>query len=554
MREFTVAALVEIADDDTLTDAVFRRATETPDRPLFGARVDGAWVPTTYGEFAERVRAVAGGLLAAGVEPGDRVAVLGPTSVDWAVADFAVLSVGAVTVPIYPTASAEQVRHVLRDSGPVGVFVAEGSRALLLSVAADGKNIWTLGEPLPGTAATELLDRRRAAVRADDLATIVYTSGTTGVPKGCLLTHRNILHAAVNVVELLPELFLAEDAATLLFLPLAHVYGRVVLFGCAWAGTRTGLVGDAADLIAELPRFQPTFLVGVPYVLEKVRKAVRARAGAAFDDAEAAAIAHGAAARHGEHRAELPGDPVLEGLRAMLGGRLANMICGGASLDESTLDFFTGVGLRVLGAYGLTETTSTVTMSATGTNRLGTVGRPIPGTAVAVANDGEILVRGPHVSPGYWPDPAGVPEWVRTGDLGELDDDGYLRITGRRKEIIVTSGGKNVAPAPLEDRLRLHPLVSNAMVVGEGRPYVTALITVDLGAAAKWSGEVPAGLQGAVDAANELVSRAESIRRFHVVTGDFTVDRGHLTPSLRLRRAAIAADFAPEIEAMYPRS
>ncbi|PPK64907.1 AMP-dependent synthetase/ligase [Actinokineospora auranticolor] len=546
--EWSVPALVEIADHDTLTAAVFHRAVDDPARPVFSTRVAGDWVDVGHGEFVDRVREVAGALLAAGVAAGDRVAILGPTGVDWAVADFAALAIGAVVVPIYPTASAEQVRHVLADATPSVVFVVERARDVVLDLVDDLKRVWTLGERPEGTADPALFEQRRAAVRADDVATIVYTSGTTGTPKGCVLTHRNILHAAVNVVRLLPELFLAEGASTLLFLPLAHVYGRVVQFGCAWAGTRTGLVGDAAELVGQLPVFRPSFLVGVPYVLEKIRKAVRQRPG--FADVEAELVAYGAAVRAGVDL-PAPTGPAVDGLTALLGGRLRHMICGGASLDTSTLDFFTGVGLEVIGAYGLTETTSTVTMSAPTANRLGAVGRPVPGTTVAVAEDGEILVRGPHVSPGYWPDATGAPDWVHTGDLGALDADGYLRITGRRKEIIVTSGGKNVAPAPLEDRLRLHPLVSNCMVVGEGRSYVTALISVDPAVAEKWTGDVEAALQEAVDAANELVSRAESIRRFHVITGDFTIARGHLTPSLRLRRAAVEADFAAEIASLY---
>ncbi|XVQ06600.1 AMP-dependent synthetase/ligase [Spirillospora sp. CA-255316] len=524
MREYSVEALVEVADDDALTDMAYAWARTDPDRVVLDE--------VTCGRFAEMVRAQAKELIAAGVERGDRVVVLGPTSVAWAVADFAVLSVGAITVPIYPTASAEQISAVLSDARPVACFTVPDKRALVTGV----ERVWTLGEPVEGIGADlpdAVVDARRADVGADDIATIVYTSGTTGAPKGCVLTHRNILAAAGNVVALLPELFRGPDdgdqPSTLLFLPLAHVYGRVVLFGCVAAGTRTGLVPSPAALLSALPSFRPTFLVGVPYILEKIRKAARARFGEG-PDGEAAAW-----------------------VRDLLGGRLTHMICGGASLDASTLDFFTRTGLTVLGAYGLTETTSTVTMSAPSANRPGSVGRPVPGTTVAVAEDGEILVRGPQVSPGYWPDhAAGAPEWVRTGDLGELDQDGHLRITGRRKEILVTSGGKNVAPAPLEDRLRLHPLVSNCMVVGEGRPFVTALVTLDRTALGEWTGtDLDAEIAAAVDSANALVSRAESIRRFRILEGDFTIEGGQLTPSLRLRRAAIAKEYAAQIEAMY---
>ncbi|GAA5069234.1 long-chain acyl-CoA synthetase [Thermocatellispora tengchongensis] len=557
MREFSVEPLVEIADGATLTDMAYDRARREPDLVALAARTPDGWREVRYGEFAAQAADLARSLLGAGVRPGDRVAILGGNSVDWLVADFAALSLGAITVPVYPTASAEQIRAVLDDAGPVACFTAPEARPRLLS-ALPSRDIavWSLGGPLPSPArragAADLAEHR-AAVRADDPATIVYTSGTTGTPKGVVLTHRNILAAACNVVALLPELFNppGTQASTLLFLPLAHVYGRVVAFGGLWAGVKTGLVASANDLVAELPVFRPHFLAGVPYVLEKIRKALRQRLGeAAFAPAEQAAMARGAARRRGETVEPATGDPVRQALHTVLGGRLTHMICGGASLDPDTLDFFTGMDLTVLGAYGLTETTSTATMSAPTANRLGRSGRPVPGTTVAVADDGEILIRGPHVSPGYWRAPAEPQEWVHTGDLGDLDDDGYLKITGRRKEILVTSGGKNVAPAVLEDRLRQHPLISNCMLVGEARPYVTALITVDPSAASR--DDLEKEIAAAVQSANTLVSRAESIRAFRILPTEFTIARGHLTPSLRLRRAAIEKDFAAEIEAMYP--
>lgn len=533
MREFCVDALVEVDDSDTLTDTLYERALSEKDTTVLAVRDRDGWRDIGYGELAGRVLALARGLLAEGVRAGDRVVVLGPNSLDWVVADLAVLSVGAVTVPVYPTSSAEQVRAVLADAEPVACFADPGTVDRLDDVLG-AEPVWRLGDSFAELAGhgeavpADAVMKRRARVGADDVATIVYTSGTTGEPKGCVLTHRNILAAAGNVVALLPELFgwQGSQPSTLLFLPLAHVYGRVVLYGCVGAATRTGLVGNAADLVAELPAFRPTFLVGVPYVLEKIRKAV----------------------------------PDEGAVPALLGGRLTHMICGGASLDASTLEFFTRAGLTVLGAYGLTETTSTATMSAPTANLPGAAGRPVPGTTIAIADDGEVLVRGPQVSPGYWPDHrAASREWVATGDIGVLDD-GYLRITGRSKELIVTSGGKNVAPSLLEDRLRLHPLVANCMVVGEGRPYVTALVTVDPAAVRTWAGTddidpadpgLLAEIATAVDAANALVSRAESIRKFRVVEGDFTVERGQLTPSLRLRRMVIEKDFAADIEQMY---
>ncbi|MGC4992256.1 AMP-dependent synthetase/ligase [Nocardia salmonicida] len=583
VQEYTVEPLVTMADDDNLANVVFRKAEADPSAVVFSRKTAEGWLDVGYDEFARLVLGLARGLVANGISAGDRVLILGGTSFEWSAADFAVLSVGAVAVPVYPTSSAEQIHHIVADARPSACFVETDEQRELIATAAGqalrGRG-WLLGSSLPalieqGAAITdaEVTDRRQG-VRADDVATIVYTSGTTGVPKGCLLTHRNIFAAAANVVELLDTVFRrtpADPASTLLFLPLAHVYGRVVQFGCVLAGVRTGLVATPAQLPAELPIFRPTFLIGVPYVLEKIRKAARqALGGDRYDTAEAAAIAVGHARRRGE---QPPASAVIDAeigkqWRGMLGGRLEHMVAGGASLEPSTADFFTGIGVEIIGAYGLTEASSTVSMSAPHANRAGAVGRPVPGTTVAIADDGEILVRGPQVFPGYWPDGGHPAEnWLATGDLGRLDEDGFLFITGRRKEIIVTSGGKNVAPAPLEDRVRLHALVSNCMLVGEGRPYVTALITVDPVVLARWaaeqgvdlSGGVPtddarllAELSAGVEAANRLVSRAESIRRFAVLAEDFSMEKGQLTASLRLRRAAIEADFDAVIASLYP--
>ncbi|MGW8648695.1 AMP-dependent synthetase/ligase, partial [Nocardia salmonicida] len=505
VQEYTVAPLVTMADDDNLANVVFRKAEADPSAVVFSRKTAEGWLDVGYDEFARLVLGLAKGLVANGISAGDRVLILGGTSFEWSAADFAVLSVGAVAVPVYPTSSAEQIHHIVADARPSACFVETDEQRELIATAAGqalrGRG-WLLGSSLPAlieqgaaVADAEVTDRRQG-VRADDVATIVYTSGTTGVPKGCLLTHRNIFAAAANVVELLDTVFRrtpADPASTLLFLPLAHVYGRVVQFGCVLAGVRTGLVATPAQLPAELPIFRPTFLIGVPYVLEKIRKAARqALGGDRYDTAEAAAIAVGHARRRGE---QPPASAVIDAeigkqWRGMLGGRLEHMVAGGASLEPSTADFFTGIGVEIIGAYGLTEASSTVSMSAPHANRAGAVGRPVPGTTVAIADDGEILVRGPQVFPGYWPDGGHSAEnWLATGDLGRLDEDGFLFITGRRKEIIVTSGGKNVAPAPLEDRVRLHALVSNCMLVGEGRPYVTALITVDPVVLARWAAE-----------------------------------------------------------------
>ncbi|WP_147124021.1 AMP-dependent synthetase/ligase, partial [Nocardia neocaledoniensis] len=394
------------------------------------------------------------------------------------------------------------------------------------------------------------LDARIAAVGAADLAMIVYTSGTTGLAKGCMISHRNMYVTAANTARQVEGIF---DGTTVLALPLSHVFGQTILFACLYGGSRTHLLPGVPDLVPALATLRPTFLALIPYALEKIRKHVRALLPEGQEDAAVARgltlLAEGAAPTVAD-----------DAVAAAFGGRLRYVISGGASLDDTTAGFYAGFGVVILNCYGLTEAATAVTVSAPSTNRLGTVGRPIPGTEVGIGADGEVLVRGPHVSPGYWgaaadQRPVDAEGWLHTGDIGELDD-GHLRITGRKKEILVTSGGKNVAPTPLEDRVRLHPLVSNCMVVGDGRPFVTALITLDAERCAKWRAEHPdadpaEAIQAAVDDANSLVSRPESIRAFRVVDGDFTVDAGLLTSSLKLRRAAIAETYSAEIAQLY---
>ncbi|MBP2371830.1 AMP-dependent synthetase/ligase [Pseudonocardia parietis] len=527
--------LVQLPRAGGIAAEVLHGLDATGERPVLCSMRDRIWHDLSAREVAALVRAVAAGLQVDGLVTGERVALFGANTPEWVVLDLAVLLAGAVTVPIYPTASRVQVEHVLADSGATRVFAQTPAQVTLSGgepfdqaltrLAAAGANGPT---PDPG------------AIAAEDIATIVYTSGTTGAPKGCVLTHRNLFAAAGNVVAYLPELFATDDASTLLFLPLSHVFGRVSALGCLWAGVRTGLLASAAELTSELARFRPSFLVLVPYALEKLRKG--ARVGGLTPQLEAEAVAAGARWS----------GPVADALRATLGGRLDHVICGGASLDPTTAAFTAALGVQVLGAYGLTETTTVVSMSAPGAVRPGRVGRALPGGEIMIAEDGEILVRGEQVSPGYWPlagsaQSGGPGPWLRTGDLGGLDREGFLTITGRRKETIVTSGGKNVAPEPLEDRIRLHSGIAHAVVVGEGRPYVTALIFLDPDA----DPDADADVRGAVDDANTLVSRAESIRRFTVVDGTLSAADGTLTPSLKLRRAVIAERYAAEIESLY---
>ncbi|MFI9735242.1 AMP-dependent synthetase/ligase [Nocardia sp. NPDC052278] len=542
---------IDLPDDASLYSVISGAAAAHPQRhSLCGA--DGTQL--TCAEVDRRARALASALAGRGVQAGDRVAILGRTSLEWALLDCALLALGAVVVPVYPTSSAAQIEHILRDSGSA-YFVAEDESDGARLRAAGAGEVWTFALIAEWTA-TEIdadLGARIAAVHADDLAMIVYTSGTTGVSKGCLITHRNMFVSSANTVRQTGELF---DGTTVLALPLSHVFGQTILFACLFGGSRTHLLPGIPELVPVLPTLRPTFLALIPYGLEKIRKYCRTLLSGTE---EQEAVARGLAVLRDQATPEPSDHPVA----VALGGQLCSVISGGASLDESTIGFYAGFGVVLLNCYGLTEAATAVTVSAPETNRLGTVGRPIPGTSVAIAEaDGEVLVGGPHVSPGYWgaaADQAVVDDegWLHTGDIGELDADGYLRITGRKKEILVTSGGKNVAPAPLEDRVRLHPLVSNCMVVGDGRDYVTALVTLDPVQVQRWRGDHPDGdleaaVQSAVDDANSLVSRAESIRAFRIVDGDFTVDDGLLTSSRKLRRAAIAAAYSADIDYLYP--
>ncbi|WP_405496410.1 AMP-dependent synthetase/ligase [Nocardia sp. NBC_00511] len=535
-------------DTASLYAIVAEAAARRPERDTLAAGED---TPLSCARLDAQVRAVASVLLGRGVAAGDRVAILGRTSLAWAVLDCAVLAIGAVVVPVYPTSSAAQIEHILSDSGAAFSAAETAQDAQRLRNGGAGE-VWTFDEITAwaeGSVRADL-DDYTARVRIDDLAMIVYTSGTTGLSKGCMITHRNMYVSAANTVRQTGDLF---DGVTVLALPLSHVFGQTMLFANLFGGARTHLLPGIPELVPALTRVRPTFLALIPYALEKIRKHCRSLLD---EDTEREAVITGLLRLENGEAPEASADPVA----AALGGRLRYVISGGASLDDSTAGFYAGFGTVILNCYGLTEAATAVTVSAPETNRIGTVGKPIPGTSVAIGEDGEVLVGGPHVSPGYWGAASAqqvvdADGWLHTGDIGVLEDD-YLRITGRKKEILVTSGGKNVAPTPLEDRVRLHPLVSNCMVVGEGRAFVTALVTLDAERAESWQRDHPGidpatVVQAAVDDANSLVSRPESIREFRIVAGDFTVANGLLTSSLKLRRAAIAETYSADIDLLY---
>ncbi|MFD5097717.1 AMP-dependent synthetase/ligase [Streptomyces albidochromogenes] len=610
VREASVPALVAPVRRGSLADIPFDNAREAPADPVLGRRQhDGTWRDMTAAEFAADVLAVAKGLVAEGLRPGDRIAIMSRTTYEWTLLDFAAWAAGLITVPLYPTSSAFQARWILQDSGAVACAVESAAQARVISPERqhlhDLAHLWEFdtgavdrlraaGRNVPDAVVTA----RRAGLEPDSVATLVYTSGTTGRPKGCVLTHANFFAEVDNAIELLHPVFKAvseEPASTLLFLPLSHVFGRMVAIGCLRARVRLGHAPSIAtdDLLAALAGFRPTFLLAIPYVLEKVYNTGRATAekmgrASSFDRASRIAQRYGEALEAREHgTGEGPGyalraaralyDPlVYRRIRAALGGRVKYAICGGSPLGRRLASFYAGAGIGVFEGYGLTETTAAATVTPPLGPRLGTVGQPLPGTAVRIADDGEVLLRGGQVFGGYWDRERQAPVdvtrdggWLATGDLGALDDDGYLTITGRKKDVIITSGGKNVAPAPLEDWLRAHPLVGQCLVLGDNRPYITALLTLEPDGLGHWrrmtkKQDVPlrdlvddedlrAALQRAVDEANRLVSRAESIRAFKVLPVEFTEESGYLTPSLKLRRAAILRDFGAEIAALYRR-
>ncbi|MET9121924.1 AMP-binding protein [Streptomyces sp. NPDC004528] len=607
VREVSVPPLVAPVTHGSLADIPFDNAAEAPTAPVLSRKdPDGGWQDVTAAEFAAEVLAVAKGLIAEGLAPGDRIAIMARTTYEWTLLDFAAWAAGLVTVPVYPTSSVFQVRWILQDSGAVALATETMAQAAALGPERDRipdlRHMWVFdkghlerlaerGRDVPDQEVAV----RRGVLGPDTLATLIYTSGTTGRPKGCALTHGNFFAEIDNAVELLYPIFRSKtsDAASmLLFLPLSHVFGRMVAVACLRARVRLGHAPSlrTEDLLADLASFRPTFLLAIPYVLEKVFNTGRATAekmgrGASFDRAARIACGYGEAVEARQHGTG-PGpsrslraaralyDPlVYRRIRNALGGRVRYAICGGSPLGRRLAAFYAGAGIEIYEGYGLTEATAAATVTPPLKPRLGTVGWPLPGTRVRIAGDGEVLLSGGQIFRGYWDPHAGgvvdaAPDgWFATGDIGELDDGGYLSITGRKKEILITAGGKSVAPAPLENWLRSHPLISQCIVLGDRRPYVTALVTLDLDGITHWrqmigkhpvppellvdDPELNVIVQRAIDEANKLVSRPESIRRFAVLPVDFTEEAGHLTPTLKLKRSAIERDFGKEIVSLY---
>ena len=600
MRELSVPASFTVGEHDTVVSSVFSHEADDPDHVIVQRLVDEAWSDVTCAEVAQQVRSAASGLIAEGVQPGDRVAILSATRYEWAILDFAILAIGAVTVPIYETSSVEQVRFVLSDSGAVAAFAETDEHfqkieelknelpALRHVYRIDGTGDRALDALTEAGKDTDAgaVEARLNAIKSADVATLVYTSGTTGRPKGCQLTHSNLLYEMRGAKACFPAL-LDKGEKLLVFLPLAHVLARAITI-CAFSNKVTlGFTSDVKNLVPILGVFKPTLVVSVPRVFEKVYNTAEQNAHDGGKDkifamAAATAIAWSEAQSSGGPGLLLKAkhalfDRLVYGkLRAALGGNCHAAISGGAPLGARLGHFYRGVGVTIYEGYGLTETSAAITVNRVNEVKVGSVGKLLPGNDMRLDDDGELLVSGGVVFDGYWHNDAETAavftdDWFHTGDLGAIDEDGYLTIVGRKKEIIVTAGGKNVAPALLEDRLRAHPLISQAMVVGDAQPFIAALITIDPEAFPGWkqrNGKSASATVGdmdedpdllaeidlAVKDANQAVSHAESIRKIRILPVDFTEDTGELTPTLKVKRKVVTEKFAGDIDALYAKT
>jgi long-chain acyl-CoA synthetase len=597
VRQYSVPARFSIEEHDNVAAVVFEHERDDPQYVIYQRKIDGAWTDVTCAEAADQIRSAALGLIALGVQAGDRVSIFSATCYEWAILDLAILAIGAVTVPIYETSSAEQVRWVLQNSAAVLVFAETDAHAAMVTeltgqlpelrrvLHINGSGPKALDQLIEEGASVDKaeLDARQKALHVDDPATLIYTSGTTGRPKGCQLTHANLLNEIRGTMECLPTL-LSKGQRLLVFLPLAHVLARALTLSAYHSKVTVGFTSDIKNLLPLLAEFKPTVVVSVPRVFEKVYNTAEQNAsndgkGPIFKNAAQTAVDWSRAHDDGKPGMVLRAKHALfdrlvyQKLRAALGGDCHAAVSGGAPLGARLGHFYRGVGVTIYEGYGLTETSAAITVNQPKGIKIGSVGKLVPGNSLKIAEDKELLVRGGVVFAGYWQNEQATEEafadgWFRTGDLGSIDEDGFLSITGRKKELIVTAGGKNVAPAVLEDELRSHPLISQAMVVGDNKPFIGALITIDPEAFDGWkqrnsksSGasvgdlatdpDLVAEVDAAVKQANQQVSHAESIRKFRILPVDFTEDTGELTPTMKVKRNVVAEKFASDIEAIY---
>ena len=593
MIETYLPALVPHPTTGNITSIITDKVAQEPGRILLSRPLGDGWQPVTAVEFDQEIRSVAKGLIAHGIQRGDRVAIMAKTRYEWTILDFAIIYCGAITVPIYETSSAEQVRWILTDSASSILVVESPSLAQLaepvlpescrevLVITEDAvANLVHAGRDIPDSA----VEDRIASLGPDDVMTLIYTSGTTGNPKGVTFTHGNFMSECANVVLYARVEFLRPGGSTLLFLPIAHVFGRMIQFGAIHAGLHLAHCQDINRLPQDLGTFKPTLVLAVPRIFEKVYNSAENKAheggkSKIFKKAVDVAVAYSEAIDKEKFSLQLRAAHLLfdrlvySKIRAGLGGRVEAALSGGAPLSPRLGHFFRGAGINILEGYGLTETTAASSVNVRSAQKIGSVGRPIPGTRIKIASDGEVLIKGSIIMQGYWQNDEATKEcmtedgFFKSGDLGTIDDDGYLYIVGRKKEIIVTSGGKNVAPEILEDRLRAHTLVSQCMVVGDNKPFIAALITLDPDSLKSWALSNKKGgasvaelakdpalidvIQAAVDEANKVVSRAESIRKFTILPVDFTIADGQLTAKLSVKRHVVNQQFAREIADLF---
>jgi len=594
MQTYTAPGEAHIDPELNVVQQLLKRVDESPDHPALAYRDGEVFVSVSTADMWETVRELSAGLVASGVRKGDRVALHSGTRIEFTYFDYAIWAAGAATTTIYETSSAEQVRWILSDSGCVALISENADTLAAYAEVADAlpdcERVFVIEDGAMDTLrsmATDEdraeVDRRVAGIDHSDLATLVYTSGTTGMPKGCMLTHYNFAWELAQLKGSIDEL-LGESNRTLMFLPLAHIFARAVQAGAVSTGATIGYSTGIPNLLEELPMFKPTWVFSVPRVFEKVYNGAKQKAdaegkGKIFDTAVGVAIAYSQGIERGKIRvgAKLAHGVfdklVYSKIRALFGGDVRYAISGGAPLGARLGHFFRGAGVVILEGYGLTETTAGATLNRPDAVRVGTVGRPIPGVSIRIADDGEVLIKGGHVFSGYWNNDRATSEaitddkWFLSGDIGVLDDEGFLSITGRKKEIIVTAAGKNVAPAVLEDRMRSNPLVSQVMVVGDAKPFIAALVSLDPDAMGPWTAshgmegssgaelanhpDVIAEVQLAVDYANKAVSKAEAIKTFRILPEDLSIESGELTPTLKVKRSVVASKYAGLIGEIY---
>jgi long-chain acyl-CoA synthetase len=595
--QFEVPAIVPADPDANVADLLVKRVEATPDRALFSVPEGDGWRDISAADFQTAVIALAKGFAAAGIRPGEKVGFLARTTYEWTLVDFALFYAGAVMVPIYETSSPSQIQWILEDSGAIALMVESPEHfARVDEVRGDLpliREVWQLHLgaidtlTAQGASVTDAeIERRRSLAVGSDIATLIYTSGSTGRPKGCVLTHSNFVELSRNSAKALDEVVQTPGASTLLFITTAHVFARFISILDVHAGVRTGHQPDTRQLLPALGSFKPTFLLAVPRVFEKVYNSAEQKAeaggkGKIFRAAADVAIEHSKLLEAGKPipfgmklKFALFNKLVYSKLREAMGGNVVYAVSGSAPLGSRLGHFFHSLGVVILEGYGLTETTAPATVNLADKSKIGTVGPALPGVGVRLADDGEIEVRGINVFKEYWNNPEATAEafseggWFHTGDIGSFDSEGFLTITGRKKEIIVTAGGKNVAPAALEDPIRANPIIGQVVVVGDQRPFISALVTLDPEMLPTWLANngldakmslvdasknegVRAEVQRAVDAANARVSRAESIRKFTILDSEWTEASGHLTPKLSIKRNIIMNDFADEIAAIY---